>query len=203
MSIVRSFLAGAVTWTGLEYLLHRFAMHEAGGRGLASREHLRHHADLDYFSPTPKKLLSASATTAVLLPAGWALVGRRRALWFTGGAISSYAIYEVLHRRAHTHPPRNRYGRWLRRSHFHHHFGHPMANHGVTTPVWDRVCGTYDEPGTVRVPRRWAMAWLVDADGEVAEAYRGDYEVVGRTPSSDEQRSSDHDAAFANQAPAV
>ncbi len=37
---------GAAGWTGLEYGLHRFAMHELRGRGLASVEHLKHHADV-------------------------------------------------------------------------------------------------------------------------------------------------------------
>ena len=38
---------GASLWTLGEYLMHRFAMHELRGKGLASREHLRHHAERD------------------------------------------------------------------------------------------------------------------------------------------------------------
>ncbi len=40
-------LSGAVLWSFGEYVLHRFVMHERRGRGLASREHLRHHAERD------------------------------------------------------------------------------------------------------------------------------------------------------------
>ena len=58
-------VAGAVSWTAAEYGLHRFAMHELRGRGLASREHLSHHADVTYFSPASKKVASAAGTTAV------------------------------------------------------------------------------------------------------------------------------------------
>ena len=48
-------LIGAAAWTATEYGLHRFLMHELRGRGLASVEHLKHHADVTYFSPTSKK----------------------------------------------------------------------------------------------------------------------------------------------------
>ena len=58
-------LAGAVSWTVLEYGLHRFAMHELRGKGLASKEHLKHHADVTYFASTLKKGLSAATTAAV------------------------------------------------------------------------------------------------------------------------------------------
>ena len=48
-SLVVASLAGAASWTIAEYGLHRFAMHELRGKGLASREHLSHHADVTYF----------------------------------------------------------------------------------------------------------------------------------------------------------
>ncbi|MCB1249001.1 MAG: sterol desaturase family protein [Acidimicrobiales bacterium] len=201
MGTILATVAGALSWSAAEYGLHRFAMHEMRGKGLASREHLSHHADVTYFSPTSKKLLSAATTTAVVLPAAWALRGRRTAVAYTTGMLAMYATYEVLHRRAHTHPPRNAYGRWLRRSHFHHHFGSPMRNHGVTSPVWDVVARTYDDPGVVTVPRRMAPTWMLDPDGELLPAYAGDYLLKGRRRLDDTDRSRDRDDAFANRAP--
>ena len=47
-------IAGAASWTLVEYGLHRGAMHEMRGRGLPSVEHLGHHADVTYFSPASK-----------------------------------------------------------------------------------------------------------------------------------------------------
>jgi hypothetical protein len=178
-------------------------MHELRGKGMASREHLEHHADVTYFAPASKKLLSAAATTSAVLPLSWRAVGRRRALSFTGGLIGMYFIYEVLHRRAHTHPPTTAYGRWMRRSHLHHHFGSPMRNFGVTTPVWDRLAGSYDDPGVVTVPRRMAPAWMLDEHGEVRAAYAGDYVVRGGHGADRARAARDHDHAFANRAPVV
>lgn len=196
-------VVGAASWTAAEYALHRFAMHELRGRGLASVEHLKHHADVTYFSPTSKKLLSAAGTTAVAYPLAAAVTGRRWATAFTGGLLSMYFAYEAIHRRIHTHPPRNRYGRWTRRNHLQHHFGAPMRNFGVTTPIWDSLLGTADEPGVVTVPYRMAPTWMLDDSGEVRAEYAADYIVKGsrRRVPEPEQVERDRVDAFANVAP--
>ena len=202
-SRITAALAGALSWTVAEYGLHRFAMHQLRGRGLPSVEHLQHHADVTYFSPASKKIASAVGTTVVVYPVVAAAAGRRWASAFTTGMITMYFGYEVAHRRTHTHPPRNRYGRWARRSHMHHHFGAPMRNFGVTSPAWDRLLGTYDEPGVITVPRRMAPAWLLDESGEVHQQYADDYRVkgarTGEVPRAGQH--SDRELAFANLAP--
>jgi len=200
-SRITAALAGALSWTVAEYGLHRFAMHQLRGRGLPSVEHLQHHADVTYFSPASKKLASAAATTAVAFPLASLLRGRRWATGFTVGMITTYFGYEVAHRRTHTHPPRGRYGRWARRSHLHHHFGAPMRNFGVTSPVWDKVLRTYDEPGIVTVPRRMAPVWMVDDDGQVRAEFAADYVVKGSRSVELRQREDDRVDAFANVAP--
>ncbi len=210
MTILRSrglaALTGAATWTAAEYGLHRFAMHEMRGRGLASVEHLKHHADVTYFSPTSKKLASAAGTTAVAYPLATAIAGSKWATAFTGGLLTMYFGYEVAHRRTHTHPPANRYGRWARRSHMHHHFGAPMRNFGVTSPIWDKAFGTYDDPGVVTVPRRMAPTWMIDDAGEIRPEHARDYVAKGRwkaasSEAEHDQRSQDRSDAFANLAP--
>lgn len=177
-------------------------MHELRGKGLASSEHLSHHADVTYFSPASKKLASAAGTTAVVFPVASAVAGRSWATAFTSGMIATYFAYEVAHRRTHTHPPRSRYGRWARRNHLHHHFGAPMRNFGVTTPVWDRVMRTYDDPGVVTVPRRMAPVWLLDDSGDVRSEFTDDYLVKGGVrAAATSTEAADRTAAFANVAP--
>jgi hypothetical protein len=109
----------------------------------------------------------------------------------------------VLHRRAHTRPPRGRYGRWRRRNHFAHHFADPGRAHGVTSPVWDLVFGTRLALEPVRVPRRLAMSWLVDEQGRVREPFASDYVLVGSARADDETRRADREAALANRSPAA
>jgi sterol desaturase/sphingolipid hydroxylase (fatty acid hydroxylase superfamily) len=196
-------LAGAASWTLVEYALHRGAMHAMRGRGLPSVEHLGHHADVTYFSPASTKIVSAAAATAIVFPPMVAMVGRRRAVAFTVGLITMYFAYEIAHRRTHTHPPRGRYGRWARRNHMHHHFAAPMRNFGVTSSVWDRLLGSYDEPSEVTVPRRMAPKWMIDEAGEVRAEFADDYVVTPAGPLETSQVERDRDDAFANVAPRI
>lgn len=197
--------AGGFLWTIGEYVMHRVVMHQMKGKGLASREHLRHHAEYD------SVLESWWFAWAGILAAGFGWGTLASGLlggvgWCLGvGWVAGYGFYDWIHWRAHRRPIAHPYERWVRQHHFHHHFGHPMANHGVTTPLWDLVFGTYERPdGPIRVPRRLAMRWLLDETGAVRPEYAKDYVVVGRSlrPGEDpEQDRIDHDRAFANLAP--
>lgn len=181
MSIVSSATVGAVTWSAAEYVIHRFAGHVfARNRNPFAVEHVRHHATTTYFAPTPKKVAAAVAAGALVGPLAALVVGPRRAMAFTAGLVAMYGAYEVLHRRAHTVAPSTPYGRWLRKHHFHHHFHDPSGNHGVTSPLWDALAGTRRAVDVVKVPRRQAMPWLLDQDGELLKEFATDYELTGR-----------------------
>jgi sterol desaturase/sphingolipid hydroxylase (fatty acid hydroxylase superfamily) len=187
---------GWVLWTFAEYVLHRFAMHELHGRGIMSREHLEHHVHSAWnFSVT--HLLS----WAGMLPLTWWLAGVGAGMGVAVGWAVGYFFYEYQHAMAHLRRPSGRYGTWLRRHHFHHHFGHPMANHGVTTPVWDRVFGTHEVPEMVRVPRRLALPWLVDDAGELRPEFADHYVLVGSARSDERTARLDRARAFASIAP--
>jgi len=183
LAFLGCFAAGAFLWTFIEYALHNWRGHKGKGKNEFSREHLKHHAETDYFTPTPKKVVAASKGLMVLAPIALLALGWFYGATFTIGFLVGYIGYEVIHRRLHTHAPRGFYGRWARKHHFTHHFTRPNDNHGVTQPIWDLVFGTYVQPERVRVPRKHAMDWLVDENGEVRERYRRDYELTGRKRS--------------------
>lgn len=170
-------VAGAATWTLLEYLLHRFVFHERRLGRAASAEHLEHHARVDYFAPWSAKLRLAAIVLPALTLAAWPLAGPSLAVVYAGGVVGGWLVYEALHRAIHVWPGRTAYGRWARRHHLFHHFGDPSRNHGVSSPVWDVVFGTYVPVDEVVVPARQAdkLPWLV-RDGRTADGYR----VVGR-----------------------
>lgn len=202
--VVTAAAAGWFAWTAGEYHLHRFAMHHLKGRGILSREHLIHHADPDR---TDLALRIAAYVGIVLVGAAVAGVA---AIWlplsvtasFAAGWGVGYTFYEVFHWRAHFRPPSVSYELGLRRHHFHHHFGHPLENHGVTTTLWDRLYGTFARPERIRVPERWAMCWLIDEEGVVRPEFADDYEIVPAPMSgSDRLAALDEARAFANQAP--
>lgn len=202
--LLGGFALGAFLWNLAEYLLHRFAMHCLRGRGIMSREHLEHHVHASWrFSHV---LVLAWAGMLLVgwvawFPLGWAVISGAFGASVALGWSLGYFFYEYQHAVAHLRPPAGRYGRWLRRHHFHHHFGHPMTNHGVSSSMWDHVFGTFERPDRVRVPRRLAMVWLLDGDGEILPAYADDYVVVGG-PSIDERTAAlDRARAFASVAP--
>lgn len=189
------FMLGSAAWSASEYVLHRFVGHgkkrtparslfarvtPSGLLAEFNREHLAHHADPTYFAPTRTKMLAAAAIIPAVSSALWPLVGARRATSFAVGFAASYATYEVLHRRIHTHPPRNAYGRWMRKNHLLHHYRSPRTSHGVTSPIWDVVFRTTAEAGRLRVPSRSAPSWLVDERGRVRAEHAADYELVER-----------------------
>ena len=180
LSVLAAFLLGAITWTFLEYVIHRWLGHDVRTRpNPFAAEHVRHHSQGDYFAPAWKKGLSALVAVALLIGPSVALAGAVVGSSFALGFVSMYIAYEVLHRRDHTHPGRGSYMRFLRRHHFYHHFTDPSCNHGVTSPVWDWVFGTLRAPGLIRVPPKLAMRWLLDpSTGDVRPAYARHYELM-------------------------
>lgn len=164
-AVVLAAVGGALTWSFLEYVIHRWLGHDRRFRGNPfGKEHVRHHVEGDYFAPTAKKLVAAAVAALVLGGPAYLLGGGTGAAWIAG-LIVFYGAYEVLHRREHTHAGIGPYGRWARRHHFHHHFVDGRTNHGVTSPLWDLVFGTYRRPGVIPVPARLCMAWLRDPAG--------------------------------------
>jgi sterol desaturase/sphingolipid hydroxylase (fatty acid hydroxylase superfamily) len=194
--------AAFVLWSFMEYVIHRFAFHERRGKNYGSREHLRHHASRDYrLWKNPEAWVGVVLVGAALGVGAWLLVGPAAGWGLGAGYVVAYFTYEAIHGIAHVFAPRTRYGRWYRKHHFHHHFAEPLMNQGVTTPVWDKVFGTFSEPGQVQVPRRMAMRWLVGEDGEVKPEFRGDYALRGRRTEIDEDVEAVN--AFANVAPVL
>jgi sterol desaturase/sphingolipid hydroxylase (fatty acid hydroxylase superfamily) len=194
---------GAVLWTFMEYVLHRFAFHEARGKNYGSREHLRHHGSDDtvleswYLSWAGVLLVSLA-----LIPFLGRLAGLVDLGWGVGlGYLVGYGFYDLIHWRAHRRPIASAYEAQVRKHHFIHHFHAPLKNHGVTTPFWDHVFGTHVEVERVRVPRRMAMRWLVDEHGEVRPEYADTYELRGSRHLDADRRDADRELAFANQAP--
>lgn len=206
VALVAALPFGIVTWSFMEYVLHR-SFHTARGANYASREHLRHHGSDD--TVLESWFLSWAGVLAVsllLIPFLGHLVGLDDVGWGVGfGYLVGYGFYDWVHWRAHRTPiPDNAFGRYeamVRRHHFVHHFHAPLQNHGVTTPLWDRVFGTLVEVDRVRVPRRLAMRWLVDDAGAVLPAYEDDYELRGTIRLDEEQRRRDAELALANEAP--
>jgi len=176
------FVLGILGWTLTEYVMHRWVFHELSFQTQGKKEHLTHHRDVDYFTPTAWKVRTTCFVLPPLGAVGVFMLGPAAGISFTLGFGMGYLGYEWFHRRTHTHAPKTAYGRWCRKHHFTHHFHAPLKNHGVTCPWWDLVFGSYISVEQVVVPRRQAMNWLVNEAGDnVDVAFSEDYALKGVT----------------------
>ncbi len=177
------FALGVLSWTFLEYVIHRFWGHTRKKKPLNpfTGEHRRHHAEFDYFAATWKKLMAAilvltSVTLLIGFPLGWL-----NGFAFASGLAGMYLVYEAIHWLAHHSAPVNAYGRWFRMHHFYHHFRSPKSNHGVTSPIWDMVFGTYVPVDEVVVPSRGTpLRWLFNEQGRIKPQFAEDYRLAGQ-----------------------
>jgi sterol desaturase/sphingolipid hydroxylase (fatty acid hydroxylase superfamily) len=176
--VIVAAILGVLTWTLLEYLIHRWMGHDRRFRKSPfGVEHVRHHIEGNYFAPTWKKLIAAALFAGIALGPALAL-GGMAGLGYVAGLVAAYGAYEILHRREHTHAGIGPYGRWARRHHFHHHFVDGRRNHGVTTPIWDVVFGTYERPSIIRVPAKLCMSWLRDpVTGRIRSEHAMSYQL--------------------------
>lgn len=181
-SALFGFVCGLFAWTLLEYIIHAYLGHLPKGKIMVSREHLHHHADIQYFSPLSLKIRGAVPVLSLLLVvtgllSNWAFAGG-----FTVAVSVGWTVYEWLHKAIHDLGPTNAYMRWAARHHLHHHFTRPQRNHGVTSPLWDILLGTHEPPARVRVSRKHlaALPWLAAStqSGDGQPAFMADYELI-------------------------
>jgi sterol desaturase/sphingolipid hydroxylase (fatty acid hydroxylase superfamily) len=138
-----AFVAGLVTWTLLEYLLHRWVFHHAPW---VRPQHEAHHHDPKALVGTPTWLSFVLILLWVMLPstlAGGLAIGSG----FTAGVVLGYLWYGTVHYGAHHwHVAPGSYFSSLKRRHAIHHHAGVEGNFGVTTQFWDRVFGSQIAP---------------------------------------------------------
>ena len=129
-------LTALLSWTGVEYVLHRFVLH---GLRPFSTWHAEHHRSPTSLICTPTWFSASLIAAFVFLPALW-LSDIWRADAVTLGILTGYLLYGVTHHAMHYWRFDNA---WIKRRkicHALHH--HPKARtryFGVTNSFWDWV----------------------------------------------------------------
>lgn len=143
-------LIGVLSWTLIEYVLHRFVLHEMP---LFKDWHAAHHARPGALICTPTLVSSILIGALVLLPALF-LLSWWHAIALTFGVLLGYLIYAVVHHGIHHWPSSNTWLIRRKRWHaLHHKMDAPHACYGVTSNFWDHVFRSDDarlRPGGVR-----------------------------------------------------
>lgn len=148
-ALLLAFALGLMTWTLLEYLLHRNLFHfrpDPDSELQQDVAYLIHGVHHDY-PYDPDRLVMPPIATAVFavvigLPLHF-LLGPHLFRPAFSGLLAGYLWYDFTHYAVHHVKFRGSAGRWLRRHHLRHHFATPGQCFGVTSPFWDLVFGTY------------------------------------------------------------
>lgn len=158
---------GALTWSLVEYVIHRFLFHPpqwiedetravtaALGRGeavlpaLPSFRHkfyfLVHGVHHDYPNDSGRLVMPPSVSIPLALLFfflfRW-LLGPAAPAAF-GGFVAGYLVYDTTHYFTHHSAGRTALARYQRKRHFRHHYYDSTRNFGVSSPLWDLVLGT-------------------------------------------------------------
>lgn len=136
--VVMLLAAGALLWSLVEYLVHRFVFH---GVLVLRRMHDEHHRrPLSWIGVPTWYTLPMVATLAVVLST---VLGPAAAEASTAGVVVGYLVYCAVHVCYHHAPSAlGRYGRFMASHHGRHHRG-ARGNYGVSSPLWDLALGTY------------------------------------------------------------
>ena len=138
-------LAGAGSWTLLEYLLHRFVFHRMP---LIADLHHAHHAAPRAYVSTPT-WASLPVLAGVFFVPMWRLWSLNIAFGAISGLITGWLWYGIVHHVIHYRRPRRLAVALRVASHRHllHHSPYISGNFGVTTAVWDYLFGTHISSG--------------------------------------------------------
>ncbi len=157
LAIGPAILFGALVWSLVEYLLHRFLFHRISPTWAGRRTYFIAHGVHHDFPTDRGRLvmplgvsipigLSVYLIMRVLAGATWA------APMFVGFGIG-YLSYDGIHYATHHFRMTSPLGRYLKRYHMVHHHTGEAARWGVSSPLWDWVFGTMGETkkGTAEV----------------------------------------------------
>jgi dihydroceramide fatty acyl 2-hydroxylase len=142
-------IAALVSWTLMEYVLHRYVFHFEARTPTQQRLQFLIHG-LHHDDPVdPTRLVmppAASLILAILIYSGLrALLGPVWVDPFFSFFLVGYLCYDYIHFGVHHFTPRTRLGKYLKQSHMLHHYVTPNARWGVSSPLWDYVFSTLNE----------------------------------------------------------
>ena len=147
-------VAGFVSWTFVEYWLHRLFFHWKPRGRWGERMHFLVHGVHHTWPRDKYRLVMPPAVSISLyflfLGIFFVTIGPRYTWGFHSGFVVGYMFYDLTHYYLHHFTPRSEYGRRLKKNHMLHHFKDHTRRFCVSNLVWDRFFGT----GPGQAPQR-------------------------------------------------
>jgi sterol desaturase/sphingolipid hydroxylase (fatty acid hydroxylase superfamily) len=138
------YIGGLITWTLMEYILHRFLFHIDEYIPFLKRFHYIIHGIHHEFPKDAERLFMPPVPGTIIsffLFLFWYLFFDLSALAFMAGITNGYLMYSYIHYKVHT-KPSNKLLHKLWVHHAKHHYKFPDKAYGVSSPFWDMVFGT-------------------------------------------------------------
>jgi 4-hydroxysphinganine ceramide fatty acyl 2-hydroxylase len=139
------FVAGILTWTLLEYVIHRYVFHYQPKTRLGKLLHfIMHGVHHDYPNDATRLVMPPiiSVPLAVVFYVVFMLTLGRFAPAALAGFGFGYVCYDTIHYATHHFAMKRGIWRWLKQYHLRHHYQDDHAGYGVSTPLWDYVFKT-------------------------------------------------------------
>jgi len=139
------FALGAITFTWVEYLIHRYIFHmSTETEKRAKLQYTIHGVHHEY--PKDKERLAMppvlSITLATMLLVLFRLILGDLVFSFLPGFIVGYAYYLSIHYMVHAYQPPKNFLKILWVNHSIHHYKDGAEVFGVSSPLWDYIYGT-------------------------------------------------------------
>ena len=139
-------LAGFVTWTLIEYWLHRLFFHWNAPGKWGERLHFLIHGVHHKWPRDKYRLVMPPAVSISLyflfLGVFYVTLGTHLMWGFHAGFVVGYMFYDLTHYYLHHFTPKSEYGRRLKKNHMLHHFKDHSRRFCVSNLVWDKLFGT-------------------------------------------------------------
>ncbi len=144
------FVAGVLSWSLVEYWLHRTFFHWLPTAPWGERMHFLVHGVHHTWPRDKYRLVMPPAVSIslfwIFLGLFTLLLGRTYVWGFHAGFTVGYMGYDLTHYYIHHFNPRSKYGLALKKHHMLHHFKDHESRFGVSSKMWDYVFGTMPEP---------------------------------------------------------
>ena len=144
-TIVGMFVLGALTFTWVEYMVHRYLFHmSTNTEKRAKMQYTVHGVHHEY--PKDKERLAMppvlSITISTVLLLLLRLIMGDFVFSFLPGFLAGYAYYLCVHYMVHAFQPPKNFFKILWINHSMHHYKNGAEIFGVSSPLWDYVYGT-------------------------------------------------------------
>ncbi len=143
-------LMGLVTWTIVEYVLHRFVFHYHPSSEFGKKIHFIFHG-IHHDYPRDRLRLVMPPSVSIPLATLFFLLFRTfipapQLYIFFGAFLTGYLIYDMFHYAIHHVEVKGKLWNVLKTHHLKHHYNDPNKGFGVSSPIWDVIVGSnFDE----------------------------------------------------------